>query len=499
MKKRTHDGFDPNAIKETGQIIRTSLLETMLRQHGFERRNQEGSHITFVHPELPIAPFTVIAGTKKIDTQIQAADKCLEAREIVRRQRQEKLETQRAASETSKTSEETGLIDTLENIPVLVIEGEEMEGVVVLRDKRLPQIGTIVSMRTHPDELDAVCTGLYDRANEQLERLGHMNRDFETSFHVEDGVLTIEHERYGLRIEVPAYDPTTDNGFDEELVRFQALVSTYDMIFRDGVGPYLDIYKRDGTTHEKPLPDGGTEWELIGAKGLTKELHRNTIQLSPQGRMEPQAFCRFVDLATDLFLSGTRTNSTTLRDHYRKVIGAEVRRPKISKKVLGDTLVITHPFIPDFERRLPAPSSIPYMAKLWEQFLGADSAIDEADLWNQLEETRETLRTLEEGFTELTDTVQKRLQSCVQQWNQNVAGPQINRDFTIEMRGNIKPSILGKVQDVVYRDKAHRTTGLRIRAMFTVTQSGEATPHIDPAQVEELKDYIRDCGYTPGT
>lgn len=497
MKRRTSEGIDPNWVLSTGQTVRTGMLETMLLQHGFiPGQLTGGSHTKFTHPLLE-RPVTLVAGSDVIANQRSAAERCLEVREIELRQEQEIIASKVADIKHDFTeAANSGVVATLDNVPE-EIEAEEVNGVAVLRSKSLLAVGDIAPLEMHSGALKDQCEALKERASKRLEELGRFNQEFETQTRFEEnGTLVIEQPRYDLEAHFPPYDPNSpDQSVSLILKRFRALVSSYDFLFQERVGRYIDIYQKDNAANQQTLPNKDIQWTL-GSDEFSK-IRTYELTTSPQGRMAPKDFFDLVDRATTWDLGGKRT-SRALAEHLRMGWGCEVRRPKApgEKKKLGDKVVVTHPFFPEWEgMELPVLDDIPLLGSLWKGFSDASSSVDEMDAWNRLEEIKLAVDGLYEKLWQGAHEVGAHFDKSLDAWNR-VTGHLQSR-MLIEVDKNITLSRLGKVINakLFIRDaggnKYPGDRGLDVKALFRERVQGA---NVDPKNLEDAREYIASLG-----
>ncbi len=489
--KNTQGLIDPAWVVRQRQIVRTEVLETMLIQHGFTKGPAtSGSHVKFSHPELT-RPVIIVAGTDDLGSQKEAAKKCIEAGEIKAQKRAEARAAKRSAVEGKGEFDRTSgnpLVRTLEHLPK-DIEGFEFEGLIVVRPKKLKQIGNILPTDIHPRELDEQCEVLRKEAREMLAGMGEGNREFETSFHFEHDHLILVQPRYGLVTAIPPYHPDNEEEFLDATARFGYLLQSYDHLFMYNVVLAVKTHDEAGRLAIRPNHRAQDITCTFSSNHfITGEVITDSLTCSFAGRPDPQEFFRWVDEGYENSIGGPG-DSRFLSSLFIKKHGFEVRRPKGPRGTgLGDKLVFTHPFYPKLHCEITAPDTIPRAATLAREYVGEDGNYFDEELLNRLMEKKALSQEITEALVEL----RRQMNLEMERANREVFAPltasirDLGLDFVSTKR--IKPGDYGKVGQVCLYDPI---TGERSRLIPTIFVS-DHKQLLDPNNLDNAWEFIEE-------
>ena len=490
--KRKDGRIDPEWVRSTGQVLNLAIVETMLIQHGFKAAEHTGgSHFKFKHPLIE-KPVTIVHGTDKLASQREAAKICMHAVELERDQRRQAREAKRAAAETkadfSAAARSQDEVETLSNLPK-DIEGFEFEGLVVLRPKKLKQIGGFAQLQMYPSSLRELCATLRDEANAYLNALGEGNRDYETQFHFEDGdMLVIEHPRYGVGIEIPPFHPDNDVDFYTHARSFGYTVQAYDRIFRYNVQNAVSKHQEHNAARFLARGHGNQKdilCKLTSQHPLTGEDLVESVICSSGGRPSPQEFFRWIDEGFENSIGGV-LNSRLISDYFRNDYGIETRRPPTpgKKKGKGDVLVFLHPFHPDFRYEMRAPDSIPRAQEIAKRY--EDDYLN-PELLNELIAKKEQTDKIIEVVCAMHADLEERKKQV---------RARVNGELMIEARKlglivrplerRIKPSDYFKVQQACLHDPVTNKRGGVMRVIFT----SDSSVLFDHNDLEGAKEFL---------
>ncbi len=402
--------IDPEWVVRQRQIVRTEVLETMLIQHGFTKGPAtSGSHVKFSHPELT-RPVIIVAGTDDLGSQKEAAKKCIEAGEIKAQKRAEARAAKRSAVEGkgafAAAADSSPTKNTLDNLPH-GISGFEYEGIVVLRSRRIAQVGDICMPETDPRALEALCKSIDERAQAKLKELGEINRAFETEFGFDDDTLQLEQSRYELVARIPPYHPEEDHDLDSGLQDFKQLLLGYDYLFQDQIIAGVRHFREgEGMDCRQEETSSGFVLTFEHTHFVTGDPIANALETSRMMRPNPVAFFRWVDQGFESTLGGL-SNHRLVSDELQQRFGVVTRRPRVpvSKKP-GDTIVMSHPFFPDFYHEYQAPDTIPRAADIAREYQDAGQGYADPELLNRLFGKKQTSKDVETA-------VEQAIMDCV--------------------------------------------------------------------------------------
>jgi hypothetical protein len=185
---------DPAQLRETKQPLTTEQLLRLAHKWGFETR-QSGhgsSHIRCTHKKYPDIGFNIIRTTERLSSQRNLADAMAE---IEKR----KAAAKQAIRDKFSVAAEDRLNAIREKLPAHITATLTQDGLVVLRDAQIPQIGvTLYSQKEDRLIENKIHNEIEPMKREIYIALSRLHTEYDAQAQFDDGVFTgcVSHEVY---------------------------------------------------------------------------------------------------------------------------------------------------------------------------------------------------------------------------------------------------------------------------------------------------------------
>ncbi|MGB4106367.1 MAG: type II toxin-antitoxin system HicA family toxin [Alphaproteobacteria bacterium] len=349
-------------VFETAQPMRTARIITMLGYHGYRPKSQNGSHIKLEHGEtgrVVIFPH----GTTNPIYQKKAAKACLAVEAG-----QHEPAVPKAKNGSSNGAEKATLRKMLlrEAVPddVEVVDVPGCPSLVALRHALLPVTGIIASA----DKLvESEIERLLEKLNQEVGSFTAFLKENMDEYKLvlnktEDEQYFLSQPDYELELLMPFYNGTNIKDVRTEITNFTDVFSNMDKNVSAAIKHIIEYFEMRGKVRKTIDKNGAVEWLLEKDHAITGEKVNLKFTGSPEFRATMQKSYGFLD-------SFFRLEITKPDDHkyysniLKNYLGIEVHRPREGKKP-GPNLVITHPFYPEINYIMPAPSEVPHAARI---------------------------------------------------------------------------------------------------------------------------------------
>lgn len=400
-------GVDPQEVLDKPSAVRLGMVETMLRQHGFERTERgKGSHFQYRYKNDSLGLDEIVGLIPKIgddlNYQKSAARACIAVREA------KIASAMRSVAGIAEGFDACAsgkvLVDTIDHLPDTVI-GEvdpETAEFVILRSKKYPQIGVVLPLQVVPESIDAYIKSLQvQEEGFEIEFNALLAMDCELERYEDDSIEFFN--QYGDRkVLIEAYDPSVfQDPIGTMLLFHEALEADYEIC------DYFFKFDNGDCVHKVGENADGMSWEFLWTPHLgdNKEIAL-PFQTDKTGRIRKAQFYELYDQIRDLDFGGPQDRKR-IQTMYRLRFGVEIRKPKRAKDFQG-----THPLYDDIEFTLPDVNALPRMANLYQQLLNSDSDFERLELSDKIFEVNELTAGARLGISIANEDVVEQLKQA---------------------------------------------------------------------------------------
>lgn len=494
-KRKIKGVIDPNWMKDNRQIARTKMVETMLLQHGFYKHGHTGDHATYKHDLLDNI-VTVVTNSSKVVDQITAAKACLEVLEIQEAQRleaQAAKQKRREENASRAIQEDTRSVKTIDHLPDN-IEGYEQDGLVVIRAKRLRSVGDIVDTTSDPEMLATLCEQLDQRAKDMLKRIGEMTREYETAFKIDKktGDLVLSHPWYGIDVVIPPYDPDESEFLESDVAGFVNNIKGLDNLFQKRLRRIIENYRNDDPKNcgvEISETQGGLEVVFVDHGGIVNRHIRTPLACSPQYRPNPMEFYTAWDRSAEKRMGSLR-NPKEIAKAVTRDYGFAFSRPRDPETgELGDHVVVTHPFDPDYEETILAPSDRMSCREICKKYEGEELFYLNPDFIQELEKSNALFRKMQDAFYHLGHVGNNIFDDAVDIAKAEL-GEDLRKRYNMDQSFNPKRNDMGKVTEISVIDPKTKVTA-KIKGIIVKLSKdkSKAAIYLDPNDRDAMRAF----------
>ena len=370
-------GIDPEEVLKRGQPLRTAVVETMLKQHGFERKRQTGSHITFFHEKTGLTEVLVNSSTN-LAYQRSAARACMKVRAAIVEAQLDFINAKNSFS--GNLSDEFGCVDIVDILPdSLKYETySESPDCIVLRSLQYPQCGVLLPKKMNEQSWAGILRTFKEREID-FENILKRYADYGCDYvRASDGSITISSDFAEIDVTLDVFDPSV----------FQDPINDLDFFYQ-GIESHICISKAllDSVDEKRKIKESDTHifWEITDSDFLDCDTYTSEIVTDKSENISRSDFFDFLQKRRTFNFGGPEDRKRVQRllaEHY----GIIIRKPKKAGELQG-----SHPFYKDMDFSYSDINSLPSFSALYKRLVSAETGLEIADLWDNIMEVLNTI------------------------------------------------------------------------------------------------------------